>query len=126
MMMFETSKHVPKLKSVVVFLKIINSDVILTTTAFRNEFQPVSFLMENLSLSGFTFNTAGLLLRLGATLSKRNLLNFLYLVRHFVEFQELPCTFRDSWMKRCFKYHDIRYPPRAGLASSHTQWHRLY
>ena len=40
----------------------------LPLAAFRNEFQPVGFLMD-LNLSGFAFNAAGLLLRLDATLS---------------------------------------------------------
>ena len=38
------------------------------STALRNEFQTVGFLMD-LNLSGFAFNAAGLLLRLDATLS---------------------------------------------------------
>ena len=47
---------------------ISNVSLIRTATAIRSEFKPVGFLMD-LNLSGFTFNTARLLLRLGATLS---------------------------------------------------------
>ena len=79
--------------------------------AFRNEFQPVGFLMD-FNLSGFAFNAAGLLLRLDATLPIETSLTWIAITDP--PFCWVPRT--TPTKQRCFKYHDIRYPPRAGLA----------
>ena len=101
------------------------SNVILTATAFRNEFQPVGFLMD-LNLSGFPFITARLLLRLGATLSIETSSTCSTWSAIFWSSQNFPAHFVISQNETLFQIS--RYPlsctSRFGI--NHTQWHRLF
>ena len=76
------------------------SSAILTATAFRNEFQPVGFLID-LNLSGFVFRVAGLLFRLDATLSIETSLTCSTRSTNFVSSQNYPMYIKQR--TSCFR-----------------------
>ena len=99
---------------------ISNVSLIRTATAFRSEFKPVGFLMD-LNLSGFTFNTARLLLRLGATLSIETSSTCSTWSAIFWSSQNFPAHFVISQKETLFQISRYSLSSMSRFGINHTQ-----
>ena len=99
---------------------ISNVSLIRTATAFRSEFKPVGFLMD-LNLSGFTFNTARLLLRLGATLSIETSSTCSTWSAIFWSSQNFPAHFVISQKETLFQISRYPLSSMSRFGINHTQ-----
>ena len=99
---------------------ISNVSLIRTATTFRSEFKPVGFLMD-LNLSGFTFNTARLLLRLGATLSIETSSTCSTWSAIFWSSQNFPAHFVISQKETLFQISRYPLSSMSRFGINHTQ-----